>query len=58
MMARILVAIVLAASLGGCARGPKQPWGWVREPVNKSLPADVIVRPDAKGRPGATASFE
>ncbi len=42
-MRQVIVVVAIAAVAGGCARGPKQPWGWVREPVNKTVPPDVVV---------------
>jgi hypothetical protein len=46
-MTRSLCLILLAAVLGGCARGPKQPWGWLRVPVNKTAPPDAVILPKA-----------
>lgn len=46
-MKRIILATLAAASLAACANTPKQPWGWVRVPVNKTVPPDVIPPKDA-----------
>ncbi len=50
---RFLFAALAAASLAACANSPKQPWGWVRVPVNKTVPPGVVLPPNAKGLPEA-----
>jgi len=50
-MNRIVLALSmaagLAAGLAGCSSHDlKQPWGWNRVPVNRTVPSDVTVPPE------------